>query len=187
MVAPVEHEHPGPAGQRAREADREPVRVGGRERELPAREAEPARELLPHPERVLARQHERDPAVDALAHRPHGRLRRVAAHRARVAEAEVDVLEPVDVPEAGAARLGRVDGEPAGPAGHPVHRHAAEERPARAPRQLPGAGMLVLEPLQLARVERGDGAQPGPTSVKTAAVGSTIDVPPSTMTVAPVT
>ena len=56
--------------------------------------------------------------------------RRVAGHRARVAEAEVDVLVSVDVDEARALRLGDEEREAAGPLRHPVHRDAREERAA---------------------------------------------------------
>jgi hypothetical protein len=124
VVAPVEDEDLRPAGQLAAEPDREAVRVGRRQRELPPREAEAAAELAPDPERVLARQHQRDPVLGLLGNRAHRRLRRVAGHCSRVAEAEVDVLVAVDVGEARAVRLRREDGEAAGPADQPRHRHA---------------------------------------------------------------
>jgi hypothetical protein len=43
--------------------------VGGRQGELPERQAEAPRELLSDPERVVARQHERDPAGRLLIQR----------------------------------------------------------------------------------------------------------------------
>src|SRR5438045_464979 len=61
VVAPVEDEHLGPACELAGEPDREPVRIGRGERELPAWKAETPSKLAPDPERVLARQHQRDP------------------------------------------------------------------------------------------------------------------------------
>ena len=70
-----------------------------------------------------------------LRDRPHGRLRRVAGHRARVAEAEVDVLVAVDVAEPRTCGLRCEDGEAAGPADHPRHRaprRAASPRPDAA-------------------------------------------------------
>ena len=149
VVAPVEDEHLRPAGDVAREADREPVRIGGGERELPARQPEAPRELVADGECVLAREHERDPAPRLLLDRAHGRLGRVPGHRARVAEAEVDVLEPVDVAEARALRLDREHREAAGPADHPVHRHAGEQRRLRLLRERVRARMLPLEAREL--------------------------------------
>ena len=69
VVAPVEDEDLRSPGELARQADREPVRVGRRQRELPAREPEAARQLLADPERVLAREHQRDPAGGLLGDR----------------------------------------------------------------------------------------------------------------------
>ena len=51
----------------------------------------------------------------------------VPGHRAGVAEGEVDVLVPVDVPHAIAVRAVEVDREGARFLVHPRHRHAAEE------------------------------------------------------------
>ena len=80
-----------------REPDREAVGVGRGERELPVRQAEAAGQLLADPERVLGREHERDARARLLRDRRDGRRRRVAGHRAGVAEAEVDVVVAVDV------------------------------------------------------------------------------------------
>src|SRR4029079_15480047 len=66
-------------------------------------------------------------------------------HRPRVAEAEVDVLDPVDIDEASTLSLRDVDREAAGPLAHPVHRHALEERPPRALPKLPRARMALDE------------------------------------------
>jgi hypothetical protein len=113
VVAPVEHEDLGPAGDLACEPDREAVRIRRRERELPAWDAEAPRELRGDDEGVLARQHQRDPPRRLLRNGTDGRLRRVPGHCAGVAEAEVDVLEPVGVTEARAGRLDREDREAA--------------------------------------------------------------------------
>ena len=69
VVAPGVDEDLGPAGHGPRQPDREPVGVGGGERELPVGEAEAALELRRHPGRVLGRQHQRDPrdACSAIA------------------------------------------------------------------------------------------------------------------------
>ena len=53
VVAPVEDEYLRTPGDLACEPDREAVRVGRRERELPVREPEAPRELLADPRRVL--------------------------------------------------------------------------------------------------------------------------------------
>ncbi len=151
VVAPVEDEHLRPARDEAGKADREAVRVGRRDRELPPRQAEPPRQLLAHPQRVLARKHQRDPARGLLGDRTHDRLGRVPGHRAGVAEAEVDVLDAVDVAEASALCLARKNGKAARPADHPVHRHTGQERRVRAVRELRRAGVLALEALELAR------------------------------------
>ena len=140
VVAPVEDEHLRPAGDEAREPDREAVRVGRGERELPA--GGPKRRVSSSPTQsasslgsisVIPRA-----ACSAIA--AHDRRGGVAGHRARVAEAEVDVLDPVDVAEARARRLRREDGEPARPAHHPVHRHAGEQRASERARRARATG-----------------------------------------------
>jgi len=149
VVAPVEHEHLRARRDKAREPDREAVRVGRRQGELPARDTEAARQLLPHPQRVLAREHQGDPARELLRHRLHDRCRRVTGHRARVAQAEVDVFVPVDVAEPRVPRLLGVDREPPRPAQHPVHGHTAEQRRVRALGKRAGLRVLLCERLQL--------------------------------------
>ena len=57
-----------------------------------------------------------------------GHLRQaVAGHRPGVAEAEVDVVEAVDIGEVGTVGRVEEERERARPAGHPRHRHAAEQ------------------------------------------------------------
>ena len=133
VIAPVEDEDLRPPRELAREPDGETIRVGRRQRELPAREAEAASELLPDPEGVLARQHERDPSRCLLGHSPHGRRRRVTGHCGRVPEAEIDVLVTVDVTEARAARRPlrrRRSLPPSESSTASAHRRAASARPA---------------------------------------------------------
>ena len=149
VVAPVEDEHFRPAGDVTGEADREPVRVGGRERELPARQPEAPRQLVADSDCVLAREHERDPAARLFLDRADGRPGRVPGHRPRVAEAEVDVLEPVGVAKACTLRFDGEDGEATRPAHHPVHRHAAEQRRLRLLRERVRARMLTFEAREL--------------------------------------
>ncbi len=130
VVAPVEDEHLPAAGHLAGQPQGEPVRVRGGQRELPEREPEAPRQLLADPGRVLGREHRRRAAGRLGSHRLHDRLRRVAGHRAGVAEAEVDVLVAVDVDDPRACRLLDEDREAAGPARHPAHRDAEQERGA---------------------------------------------------------
>ena len=187
MVAPVEDEHLRPPGDVAGEPDHEAVRVGGGERELPARQAEAARELGADPERVLGRKHDRDPAGGLLGDRTQGRRGRVPAHRAGVAEAEVDVLVAVDVDEARALRLRDEDGEAARPLAHPVHRHAGEEVRLRSGRELGRPRVSHHEPLLLAAHQLRQ-AFVGRHGVSHATEDtSTTDAPPSTGSAAPLT
>ena len=53
VVAPVHHRDPRPAGEVPGEPQHEPVGVGGRHRQLPGRQPEPAGQLLADPDRVL--------------------------------------------------------------------------------------------------------------------------------------
>ena len=85
---------------------------------------------------------------------------RVPGHRTRVAEAEVDVLDPVDVDEARSLRLCTNTGKPPGHFAHPVHRHALEERCPRPLRELARARVGLDEPRLLARVQLGASARP---------------------------
>ena len=155
VVAPVVDEDLRPAGDLPGQPDREPVGVRGRERELPVRQAEPAGELLGDHDRVLGREHERRPPAHLVGHGLGGGLGGVAGHRAGVAQAQVDVLVPVDVGEAGARRLGDEHGKRARPLDHPVHRHAGEQRSPGAFEELSRARMLAGEALVLAGLEPG--------------------------------
>ena len=150
VVAPVEDEHLRAARDQAGEPDREPVGVGCGERELPPGKSEPPRELLADPKGVLARKHERDPAGGLLCDRASDRLRRVPCHGSRVAEAEIDVLDPVHIPEVRPGRLAGEERKAARPPHHPVHRHSCEQRGVRALGELSGPRMLALKTLELA-------------------------------------
>ena len=56
----------------------------------------------------------------------------MTGHGPSVAKAEIDVAKAVDVEELGAMSFADEGRESAGPFCHPVHRHAAEQRLARA-------------------------------------------------------
>ena len=154
VVAVVVDDDLRPSGDLAAEAQREAVRVRGRQRELPVGQPEAALELLADPDRVLGREH----VGDAASELPLDRLDRgrgaVPGHRARVAEAEVDVVVAVDAAKRRA--LGGLDErrERARPADHPVHRDAVVERGLRPLEQLLRARVLGDEALSLGFVER---------------------------------
>ena len=125
VVAPVVHDDLAAAGQVPGVADRVPVGVRGRQRELPVGQPEPLGQPRRHRDRVLGRQHRRDPAARAAGHGLDGRRGGVAHHRAGVAEAEVDVVDAVDAGEVRAGGALDEDREVAGPLDHPAHRDAA--------------------------------------------------------------
>ena len=83
------------------------------------------------------------------------RRQRVAGHRPRVTQAEVDVLVAVDVTEPCARCLVDHDRERSGPTRHPGHRHAAQQVPGRG-RGLGGPRMAVDESLFLPLPEAGE-------------------------------
>ena len=142
VVAPVEHEDLRPPGDRAGDPQREAVGVRRGQRELPVGQPEAPRQLLADPQRVLARQHQRDAARRLRRDRAQRRLGRVAGHRAGVAEAEVDVLVPVDVGEARALRpRPRTPGSrrASAPSSASARRRAASASPARRARGSAGA------------------------------------------------
>ena len=143
VVAVVVDEDLRPPGDVAGQADGEAVGVGRRQGELPVLQAEAVRELRGHPERVLRRQHRGDAAPGLGGDGGDRPLRGVPGHGAGVAEAEVDVLVPVDAGEPGAVRLGHVGRERARPARHPVHGDAVEH-----------VRLRPLEELTRARVAR---------------------------------
>ena len=70
VVALVVDDDLRPAGDPPGETDREPVRVGRGDRELPERQAEPAGELLARRDRVLGREHVGDARGASGARRP---------------------------------------------------------------------------------------------------------------------
>ncbi len=66
---------------------------------------------------------------------------------------QIDVLDPVDVGEARAGRLGDEDRERARPLDHPVHRHAGQQRAPGALVERLRARVKRDEPLLLARLQ----------------------------------
>ena len=155
VVAPVHHRHPRPPGQVPGETQHEAVGVGRRHRQLPDRQAEPTGQLLADPDGVLGRQHGGDPGRRAAGDRLRHRRQRVAGHRPRVTQAEVDVLQAVDVGEASTRRLVEEHREGSGPASHPRHRHPGQQRAAGALGQGGGARVRGHEVGLLVAVQRG--------------------------------
>ena len=116
---------PRAAGDLPREADREAVRVGGSQGELPVRSPEPPRSSSPTGASSVGSMWVMPRAACSATARRSGPA--MAGHRARVAEAEVDVLVPVHVRKR-APRASSTNTGSAGPLHHPVHRHAVEQR-----------------------------------------------------------
>ena len=164
----------------AGKADREAVRIRGRQRELPGRQPEPPLELLAGPDGVLGREHVRDAAAELALDGGDRRSGAVAGHRPGVAEAEIDVLVAVDAGEPGAGGFLDEQGERAGPADHPVHRDAVEERCLGALVQLLGARMFGDEARGLVghvaretrAIERAEGRHPGRMARRRTAVSA---------------
>ena len=108
-------------------AQHEPVGVGGGHGHLPERKAEAAGQLVGHPGSILRRQHGGQaggrPGGQRLGHLSQS----VTSHGPGVAQAEIDVVDAVDVDEVGAVSLGEGEWEGARPSVHPGHRDAAEE------------------------------------------------------------
>ncbi len=150
VVAVVEDQDLRAPGDRSRQPDREAVRVGGGQAELPERQPEPPLHLGAHPRRVLGRQHEGDAPGRLLGDRIDRLLRRVSGHRPGVTQAEVDVLAAVDVGEPCPACLGNEDGVRAGPLAHPRHRDPRQEIGLGPLEQLTRPRMVLLEAVELA-------------------------------------
>ena len=127
VIAPVEHQNLGAAGNFARQADGEAVGVGGGDGELPVRKAEAAGQLLAYPNRIFGREHEREAEPSLRAYGFDGGGRGMSGHRPGVAEAEVQIAVPVDVGEVPAVAGRGEQRKPAGPPLHPLHGHAAEQ------------------------------------------------------------
>ena len=156
VVAVVDHEHLGTTGRLPRVPQHVPVGVGRRQRELPARQAEPFREQPGGDGRVGGREHEGGALCEPPRDRVDRRRRGVPDHRAGVAEAEIHVVEAVGAGEVGAR--GGVDEDRPGtrPLRHPEHRHAVRHALARLAPELFGTRMLRAEPLGLVRPEPGE-------------------------------
>src|SRR5581483_7146499 len=115
--------------------------------EAPAWKSEAARELLGDDDPVLGRRREVRAELDPLPHRPDDRGMAVALDHRAEAVVEIDVLRPVDVPDARAPAVGQVD--------RPWvavlvrRRDAARERPARPLVERARAGRPLVEPALL--------------------------------------
>ena len=130
VVAPVEDQDLRPPGEVARQPDGETIRVGRGERGLPVRETETAGELLAQPHGVLGRQHERHSAARLRGDGVHGGGGRVPRHGAGVSETQVEVIEPVGVPEVRARAFGHEQRE----SGRPIEPSSSSERPTASAR-----------------------------------------------------
>ncbi len=127
VVTPVHHRDLRSPGEVAGQSQDEPVGIGGGRRQLPLRHPEPSGELGADPGGVGRRQHGRQPDRCLVGDRVGDSPDTVPRHRTGVAEAEVDVLDAVDVDESRPGRLRDVDREGTGPPRHPGHRHAGDQ------------------------------------------------------------
>ena len=132
VIAAVENHDLLAPGRRARPAQHEAVGVARGHRELPVRQPETAREFFADPRGVFARQHGRQTALRLRGERSCDGRRRMAEHRAGVAEAEVRIAVTVHIGERSAARLFDVKREGRRPVVHPVQRHAEQQVARRA-------------------------------------------------------
>jgi len=156
VITPIENQDPGPAGNHSSEPDREAIGIRGAESELPVGETKAASQFLRHPERVLRREHGRDPARRLAMDRLEGVRRGMTGHGAGVSQTQIEVLEAIDVGEICASRGRHKHGESPCPFLHPVHRDALEQRFPSAIVESPRTGMGVEEALLFERVLTGE-------------------------------
>jgi hypothetical protein len=172
VVAVVDHEHLPASRRLPRIAEGVPVGIRRREGELPLVQAEPLGEHRRRLGGVGCRQHRRRAAPQLRRDGLHGGGGRVADHRPGVAEAEIDVVDAVQVGEVRAGRGLDEDRPRTGPLAHPEHRHAARQVPSRSPPRLLGRGALPPEAADLLVGERGEAlpvgvhAQPSRASLR---------------------
>ena len=131
MVAVVDHQDLLATGGLPGVPQHVPVGVGRRERELPTGQPEALGEQGGGGRRVTGGQHVRRAAGELGTDRRDGSGGRVPDHRPGVAEAQIDVVDPVDAPEVGARCAIDEDRPGARPLLHPEHRHAVRHVLAR--------------------------------------------------------
>ena len=128
VIAPVVNKNLGTAGDLAAETNRKPIGIRRRERELPVRKIETFLQFLGDEDCIFSRKHQGDAMSHLLFGRFHCGGRRMAGHRAGIAEAEVGVAVTIDIEEVGSLRLADKGRESSRPLHHPVHGHARQER-----------------------------------------------------------
>ena len=97
MIAAVEDKDLRSTGDGACDAQRETIGVGRCGRDLPFGQAEALRQQPSEHQRILVGQHVGQPAAGLTADGARDRRRRMAEHRAGVAEAEIVEADAVDV------------------------------------------------------------------------------------------
>ena len=129
VVAVREGHHLRTTGDHPGQSQRPAIGVGRGQAERPQRHPEASGQVGRHPLRIQAGHHRGDAALppDALLDGGDGGGRRVAGHRSRVAEREVDVLVTVDVGDPVPVGRGQVERVAAGPLVHPGHGYPAEQ------------------------------------------------------------
>ena len=158
MVAAVEDEDLRPAGDGARDPQREAVGVGRGRGDLPEGQAEHPGKQVADGERILVGQHVGQAALGLTADRPGDGQRRMAEHGTGVAQAEVVEPVVVDIGDRGALRPLHDHRKGHGPVAHPVHGHAAEIAGRSLADRSLGAAAIAAIAFGLARPEIGDAA-----------------------------
>ena len=154
MVAPIEHQNLRSCRDVARQANREAIRIGRGEGELPVRQPKPLLQLFAHDNGIFAWHHQRDAAPRLLLHGRNCGRRRVSCHGSGITQAEIDVAVAIDIEELRATRLAHKGRKRTGPLRHPVHGHATQQGFARALKQRRGFRPVSDELLLLALHER---------------------------------
>ena len=127
MIAIVEDEDLGALRDLASDADGKAIGVGGGQCELPVGQAETLFEIFANVQRVFRRKHQRNSLTQAAGNRFGNYAGRMTCHRASIAEAEIDVIMPVNALKMSALGFGDEHREGASPLFHPVHGDAAEQ------------------------------------------------------------
>ena len=155
VVAPVEHQDFGTAGDLPRQADGEAVGIGRSQGKLPVGQAESLLQFLCNKNRILRRQHQRDAAAHLFFHGLHGGEWRMAGHGAGVSQTQIHVAMAIHVIKMCAQGLADKGWESARPLAHPVHGHARQQRLSGTLEERLGLRAVVQEALLLALHERG--------------------------------
>ena len=127
VVAPVHDDDLAAPGEMPSEPQHKPIRVGCGHCHLPRGQPEPASEFAADPRCVVVGQHRGDAAQRLAIERLGNGHKPMANHCSGVAEAEVVVLDAIDISEVSAVRLAKEERKGSRPTTHPRHRNPAEQ------------------------------------------------------------